>query len=363
MKVPQDWLDELARALDPEAFTPPPQLHVPLTHRMGLAQRLDDIGASFADVQADLANGFTSDRRKGRDGEHYYCLSGTRFDVFVRSQPEMDSGLPLAVVTSVKPVRRLANQNGHASPTISFHLPYEQVTCDIADVHLAIGRLRELRRRQRKARDRASDFISRPRGGATGRSDLHARTLRHYSELLTLIDLLKQRSEMEEVVRVSGTVLDPAEVAAAADDTLMCINLDRTVDSLRPGLEVAVELGSRSWTLEVVVAEDLLLCLEPPERSVLTPGTRVRLRYQESFRLKRHSYALNRFRQEEVVGDWSALARLLCAPETLDVPRVQSTLTYFNPDLNPRQRAAVAGAVGAPHAFFVQGPPGTARPR
>jgi len=356
-------VDELARALDPDAFAPPPQLHLPLTHRMGLPQRLaDELGATLDDVQADLSNGFTSDRRTGRDGGgDYYCLSGTRFDVFVNSQPEEESRLPLAMVTSVKPVRRLANRDGFASPTVSFHLPYEVVTCDVALIHQGMGRQREQRHRQRRARDRAGDILARPRVGGAGHSDLHAQALRQYSSLLTVIDLLKERSETEDLVRVSGTVLDPAEVASAADDALVCINLDRPIDTFRQGVEVGVESGSRSWTLEIVLAEDLLLCLEPPESGELTPGARVRLEYQESFRLKRHSYALNRFREEEVVGDWSALARLLCAPDTLAVPTTHSTLTSFNPDLNPGQRAAVAGAVDAPHAFFVQGPPGTGK--
>jgi hypothetical protein len=362
MILPDAWVDELARTLDPDAFAPPPRLHLPLTHRMGLAQRLDDIGATIEDVQAELANGFTSDRRNGSNGE-YYCLSATRFDVFVSSQPADESGLPLAVVTAVKPVRRLANRDGLASPTVSFHLPYEEMTCDVATVHRAVERLRAQRQRQRRARDRARDVLARPRvdGRRAGHSELHAQALRHYSTLLTVIDLLKERSETEGVVRVSGTILNPADVAAAADESLVCINLDRAVDAFRQGLEVDVESGDGFWTLEVVVAEDRLLCLEPPERGDLAPGARVRLEYQETFRLRRHSYALKRFREEDVVGDWSALARLLCAPDTLTVPAARSTLTHFDPNLNRRQRAAVAGAVDAPHAFFVQGPPGTGK--
>lgn len=127
VRLPDDWVDELSRALEPNAFAPLAPLHLSLTHRMGLTQRLADLGATLNEVKADLANGFTSERRSGRDGD-YYCLSATRFDVFVNTQPEEESRLPLAVVTSIKPVRRLAHRNGFASPTVSFHLPYEKMS-------------------------------------------------------------------------------------------------------------------------------------------------------------------------------------------------------------------------------------------
>jgi hypothetical protein len=329
---------------------------------MGLVQRLADIDATFEDVRSDLGNGFSSDRRSGRDGD-YYCLSGTQYDVFVSSQPEEQSGRPLAVVTSVKPVRRLANREGFASPTVSFHLPYETKFCDIAALHHATENLRGQQQRRRRARDRAGEVLARPWGDGmdVGHSELHAQALRQYSTLLTMIDLLKERSETEDVTRVSGTVLDPADGTAAVDESLICINLDRAVDSFREGLEIDVWSEDRSWTLEVAAVEDRLVWLEPPKHGALAPGVRVRLEYQEAFRLKRHSYALTRLREEDVVGSWSALARLLCAPDTLAVPTAHSPLTYFDSDLNRRQRAAVAGAVGAPHAFVVQGPPGTGK--
>jgi hypothetical protein len=362
VRIPDAWVDDLARVLDPEAFASPKIIHLSLTHRMGLTQRLEAINATLADVQADLANGFGSDRRNGSDGD-YYCLSGTRFDVYVSPQPETETGLPLAVVTSVKPVQRLVNRDGFASPTVSFHLPYEKETCDVADIHQAMERQRGQRQRQRRARARAGDVLARPLvdGMGFGHSELHAQALRQYSTLLTVIDLLKERSETEDVVRVSGIVLDSSEVPAAADESLICINLDRAVESFRQGLEVVVRLDDHSWTLEVVLVEDRLLCVEPPKHGDLASGARVRVEYQEAFRLKRHSLALMRFREEDVVGDWTALTRLLCAPGTLAAPTARSTLTYFDQNLNRQQRAAVAGAVDAPHAFFVQGPPGTGK--
>lgn len=360
MRLPDDWVEELSRTLAPDAFARPTPLHLWLTHRMGLAQRLAEVGATLDEVKTDLANGFTSDRRNGRDGS-YYCLSGSRFDVFVTSQPEETTGLPLAVVTSVKPVRRLARREEFVFPDVRFHLPYEQVSCDIAAVHEAVGRMRGRHRRQQQARERAGDLLARPWGGSFGNSDLHAQARRQYSSLLTVIELLKEHSATEGLIRGSGVLIDPSEVAVAADDLLTCVDLRRSTGVFRQGMEVTLNSGGRSWKLEVVLVEDDLLCLEPPESGELMPGAQVELEYQESFRLQKHSYALDRFLEEEVVGDWPALARLLCAPDTLAVPAARSTLTFFNHDLNPGQRAAVAGAVDAPHAFFVQGPPGTGK--
>lgn len=360
MHLPDDWVDELAHALDPDAFDIHAQPHLSLTHRMGLAQRLSDLDTTLDQVRDDLRNGFTSDRRNGRDGD-YYCLSTSRFDVFVSTQPEEQTGAPLAVITSVKPVQRLARREELASPSVSFHLPYEQQTCDIAVVHQSIQRQREQRNRQNRARDRAADLLGRSRNGSVGHSDLHSQVRRQYSSLLTVIDLLKERNDAEGFVRMSGTFVEPSDVAAAERDSLVCIELDRACEAFRPGMEVTVESGKREWRLDVVNAEDTLLCLEPPERDKVVLGDRALVEYQESFRLAKHSYALNRFLDENVVGDWTALARLVCAPEAIATPTERSDLTYYDSALNKGQREAVAGAVDAPHAFFVQGPPGTGK--
>src|SRR6266540_799328 len=360
MKLPEDWVEEVSRALAPEAYAPSARLYLSLTYRMGLPQRLADIGVSLGDVAADLTNGFSSDRRSGRDGE-YYCLSGARFDVFVNSQPEENTGMPLAVLTSVKPLVRLARRDEISAVSVSFHLPYEQVSCDIEFIHVELGKLRRQQRLRQQVRARADALLGRAHFGGLGHADIHARVRRQYSPLLTVIDLLRTLSDTEGRVQAAGTVVASSDATGTADDPLVCVRLERSTGTFRQGAEVTVAASARSWKLELAVAQDNLIYLEPPERGTLTLGDMVTLEQQDAFRLKRHAYALGRFLEEDVVGDWSALAQLLCAPNTLAVPPAPARLTFYDEDLNPEQRAAVAGAVAAPHAYFVQGPPGTGK--
>jgi len=359
MQPPHDWVDELAWAIEPEVFEEPP-IELALTFRMSLPQRLADEGTTIDAVADDLRSGFSSDRR-GREEDRYYCLSSSRFDVFVKAQPEEETGAPLAVITSVKTVQRLARRTELPAADVTVHPPYHQALCDIADVHDAVRRAQERANRRRRLRDRAAQLLGRAPTGPAGHGDLHGMVRRQYWAFRTVIDLLREHNEAEGAVKVSGVVIDAKDVPGAEDDLLVCVELNRASVILRPGMDVTVRAGRRTWRLEVADAEDALLYLWPPERGNLEPGQRIEVEYQESFRLSKHSMALSRFLDEDVVGDWTALAGVLCTPEAIATPLERTTLTYYDTELNRRQRSAVDGAVNAPHAFFVQGPPGTGK--
>jgi hypothetical protein len=359
MQPPEDWIDELAWAIEPEVFEEPP-FELALTFRMSLPGRLADEGTTIDAVADDLRGGFTSDRR-GREEDRYYCLSSSGFDVFVKSQPEEETGAPLAVITSVRTVQRLARRIELPAAEVTVHPPYHQAFCDIGEVHEAVRRAQERANRRRRLRGRAAQLLGRTPPGSIGHGDLHGMVRRQYSAFRTVVDLLREHNEAEGAVRVSGAVIDAKDVPGAENDLLVCVELDRTSVVLRPGMDVTVRSGRRTWRLEVADAEDALLYLWPPERGNLEPGTRIEVEYQESFRLGKHSLALSRFLDEDVIGDWTALAGVLCTPEAIATPLEQDALTYYDTELNSRQRAAVDGAVNAPHAFFVQGPPGTGK--
>ncbi|MFF5113595.1 DEAD/DEAH box helicase [Streptosporangium sp. NPDC000509] len=353
--IPLLWLIEYTREVRATLDVPEGAIRLPLTHRAGLPEKLARIGTDLGAVEADLRAGFVSDRRTGRD-EDYFCLSTLRYDVFVSSQPESDSGEPLAVVTSVKPRTRPPRSEFTVSGAVTFHSPYEERICDMEVIHREV---RERIRAARRARDLATRGLGSPNEQIMENARLHSGVRRYYSALLMMIDLLALRIEREEKVSVHGVLLDPSPLFPP--DTFP-IRLHGPADGFGIGSSVTVEADGKKAGVRVESADEGVLHLTQTDRLVLRPGTRATVTSTARFGLARHSYALNRFLQEEVVGNWDVLARMLSAPASLPaLPALAPLGGFFDTELNSEQRAAVTGAVGSPHAFFIQGPPGTGK--
>ena len=365
LKPPTSWRDELSEALEPAAFAPAPQrqLRLPLTYRASLPDKLAESGVTLQEVATDVAAGFTGEWRQGKSGDQYYRLSSSRFDLFMTQMEERDSGAPLALVTSVKPARRLARREGAATAEVSFHLAYEAESCTIADVHQVAGDLPDRARIRDDARRRAGRALAATRIQEHELSALHSDIRRHYSALLLMLTLLRQRGEVEGGATAEGVALDPAEIGAAGGDGLLCVAVGRQKGEFPDAVPVQVTVPGRDrpWRLELVSSADDVFFIEPPQSGEIAPGTAVGLSYEPRFALKRHEQALKQFLDEQVEGDWASLARLLAAPAMLTLPGRRGPLTAYNAQLNAEQRDAVSGAVASPHAFFVQGPPGTGK--
>ena len=360
--TPEAWIGEVASAL--LAQTPPPApLSFALTYRAGLPDRMP-AGATVDDLAADLAAGFVSQRRGGRDGE-YYILRGTRFDAFVHTELTQSGTLPLAVISKVEPRRGLPTHGPVVRALVAAHPPYDEQWCDIADVHAQVQAWRRYEQARQRAWDRSGQLLGRAgQRPISTRADLHARVRRHFGALEQMIALLQQRSEAEGTVRAHGVVTG----RVSGDMEMFTVRLTQRDSGFgdEENVEVSVAGQRKPMRLELVATDGDEARVSMPDapraQAALTPGARVELACTPRFGLKRHGYALSRLLREEVDGDWDSLARLVSDPASMAVPAPFGTLPrYFDDGLNDEQRRAVAGAVRTPHAYLIQGPPGTGK--
>jgi len=360
--TPEAWISEVASALLAQ-MPPPAPLSFALTYRAGLPDRMPP-GAAVDDLVADLAAGFVSQRRGGRDGE-YYILRATRFDAFVHTELTQSGTLPLAVISKVEPRRGLPTHGPVVRARVAAHPPYDEQWCDIADVHAQVQEWRRYEQARQRAWDRSGQLLGRAGQRAVGtRADLHARVRRHFGALEQMIALLQQRSETEGTVRAHGAVTG----RVSGDMEMFSVRLTQRDSGFgdEENVEVGVSGQRRPVRLELVAIDGDEVWVSLPDapraQAALTPGARVELACTPRFGLKRHGYALSRLLREEVEGDWDSLARLVSDPASMAVPAPFGTLPrYFDDELNDEQRRAVAGAVRIPHAYLIQGPPGTGK--
>jgi len=156
--TPEAWIGEVASALLAQA-TPPAPLSFALTYRAGLPDRMP-AGHGVDDLVDDLAAGFVSQRRGGRDGE-YYILRATRFDVFVHTELTQSGMVPLAVINKVELRRGLPTHGPIVHAQVAAHPPYDEQWCDIADVHGQVQAWRHYERARQRAWDRSEQLLGR----------------------------------------------------------------------------------------------------------------------------------------------------------------------------------------------------------
>ncbi|GAB3970435.1 AAA domain-containing protein [Plantactinospora veratri] len=358
LRVPGSWADEYCRATEPELFAPSEAERTEVC--LSYAQRARWLAEhDLEEVRADLAGGLLVEELTGRDGP-YYRLTGTRFEVYAQSRGARDSGVPQAYVTSVKPARGLGRTETVRPGQIRLVPVWDEEYCYLPGLLETFAEGLRIVQRRRSLRDSAGRELHRSTMPSRPRGDLHARVRRRYQPLLQMLELLEQRSTQEGTVRGSATVVGEGRLA---EQPVLWLRLDapatfaegRTVTVQAP--ETKAELRLLSVDLD---GDDRMLALAAPGTPI-APETPVRLEQQGRFALGRHSAALGRFLDEQVEGDWEQLALLLCAPGRLPAVELPALPAYFDDRLNPEQRAAVSGAVHAPHAYHVQGPPGTGK--
>jgi hypothetical protein len=204
--IPRAWIEELASALVPEPDTSP--VPIALTYPQSLIGKLDFEGTSLDEVAADVSAGCTISRLDRGNGE-FYRLEGGRFIINVNLSQARDSGVATAIVTSVQPVSRVGRKTGLLACSLTFHPTFDEVWCDMDEVHRQAQARLAAQRKRRGASRVAQSWLAGLPAADNGLSHpaLHGEARKRYATLRNLFTLLEQRSD------ISGGALATGEVA------------------------------------------------------------------------------------------------------------------------------------------------------
>ncbi|GIH08274.1 hypothetical protein Rhe02_63410 [Rhizocola hellebori] len=198
---------------------------------------------------------------------------------------------------------------------------------------------------------------------------------RRFGSLRTLLELAKQRAEKGDKATAEGTLLDGAQWFGRnhkySDEVVVRLDKPSPFQLQEDPIRLAIWPTGDMESSVVLQAADIVDEIVVFSRSSqhrdserlqgwARPGLRVVVSESGEFRYRRHLTSLYQFLDEKTAGNWTALAIMLCHPEQLAHRRL-TEIRQSGRKLNQQQRLAVAGALDAPHAYFVQGPPGTGK--
>jgi len=349
LSPPSDWTEQYLRQRQPDLLRPSDFESTRICLSVDLNR---DYTFDLAHVATDLRNGVVIEELSGSVGP-YYVLRGAFHHVFADPVAGRDSGVAMAKVSSIKPGHGIGRRDPVLPGSVSFtHLADEQA-CDLEALTRSFRAALDLLRRRKSEQGRARRALVGGPPEISAHGVLHGKLRQRYRPLQTAFKLLEKRSELAGHVEVTGVVVD-------ADDSRVELELSFAA-ALSEDRTITMSIYGDKYNVPVLSIDGTSCELPQPARA-LTVGDRVRLVQQDRFAMAKHSAALIAFLRGNVEGNWDDLAALLTAPETLRPATPTAPNRYLSGvDLNQEQKDAVAGALATPHAFVIEGPPGTGK--
>lgn len=366
IKVPALWIEEMA---GPSPVPPIVQLAISWNPNED-PRRLKDGGVDLDELVSNFMEGFSIKKRRDKKNRDGFDLATARFSMRVGSIRGQKNGAPLARFVGC----RRNEENG--SPDLlrgqlTFEPVWEEVTCDLDQVvAVAIEASRKRRGHQRELSGATAKLAEVPKSMTDPLAGMARAQL---GSLIILLNLFEKRHREQPGRSLPATVARPNAITdqtdkanpGASGDRRLQLLLKSDEDEFEPDRVVEFRIASGDGTnwerAKITRAEGRYLEIKPFESRELSADEQIEIRPFLRFDRKNHQIALKRFLEEDTIGHWPALVRLMASPSGLPPPKGEPPPKWFDPKLNDEQKRAVAGAINAPFAFFVQGPPGTGK--
>ncbi|MEV0647433.1 AAA domain-containing protein [Phytomonospora sp. NPDC050363] len=368
------WLDELRRQLKARYDVPTPSASgLRLTAFGDLDKRLARSRLDRGEVRDQIAAGILDITSIDSDNPEHprFRLTTRRLEVYLHTEPwARDRRRSLTVLDRAvtRGKRRSVDPYAPFLPgLVTIDAPQDTGPCDLATIADGVQR----HRLASEAEHALPELQLHPRM----QLDLRASARKRFGSLRALLELGAQRAAHGAELSRSGTIVDPGLISGESFTGGLTIELDAPAPfAAESGDTVSLALtgsaSSKPHRLQLVQLFDEGAMVTWPDnprdaaraQREFTVGTRVVLAQTKDFRYQRHYTAVREFLDERnIVGNWAALATLLCEPGRLPRPVTAPPIPATELALNDGQKEAVRTILAAPYACMIQGPPGTGK--
>jgi hypothetical protein len=391
VEAPPEWIDDLL-AVDADVEDDAPIMLRLTADPKTLGTKLAKVNATRAELDLQLESVIAIERRppSPHHRDPAFSIATPELSLLVRWCLARNNPWHVAKIVDIQ---RRTTLMPYATPPVlvALYRPWDEAECDLDGIlEEFTARLGELA----AERAAASDVLAQVPDTDDGTLALVDETERLFAPLEAVFELRQVHEELSTAARAVGTIVtgpqgtighlggestdvlngehgDPnsggGDRDGDLDDDLFVVRVGDDASQFVADCPVTVRMAAeRPCRARVVAVDDDHIRLVPHDskgRRLLELGAEVEVERVPTTVERQQREALRRFHSRQVVGDWAALARLLCRPGELSAPSPVEDYGHLPPHRRSKQEqeAAVESAVVAPHALFIQGPPGTGK--